>query len=103
MTSLTDLSIQVNAHEHPLKLCYPIERKSYGTGWTCNKWFSSLTYDSPSYYCTFCDFDLCQNCVKEYKPNEIKIYDSNSNDFMYVNNNIFNNNTNSMEKILFLS
>jgi len=37
MTSLTDLSIQVNAHEHPLKLCYPIERKSYGTGWTCNK------------------------------------------------------------------
>jgi len=87
MISFIDSSILVNAHEHPLKLCYNIERKFYGTGWTCNKCSSSFTYDIPSYYCTFCDFDLCQNCVGEYKLNEIKIYDTNLNDFKLIQYN----------------
>ena len=59
--SFINCLILINAHNHPLKLCYPLERKNYGNGWTCNKCFCNFSYEYPSFYCTFCDFDLCKN------------------------------------------
>ena len=76
--SLINTSIIVNIHDHPLELCYTIERKNYGTGWHCNKCSNNFSYDTPSFYCTFCDFDLCHNCLGEYQLNEIKINNSNN-------------------------
>ena len=65
--SLLNSSIQINVHNHPLRYCYAIERQNYGTGWTCNKCSKSYSYDTPSFYCTICDFDLCQKCLGEYR------------------------------------
>ena len=82
--SLINTSILVNIHNHPLELCYTIERKNYGTGWNCNKCTKTFSYDIPSFYCTFCDFDLCHNCLGEYRLNEIKINDNNSNNYKLI-------------------
>ena len=81
LLSLINFSIQINAHEHPLILCLPLGRKSYGTGWTCNKCSTSYSYDEPSFYCTFCDYDVCQKCLGEYRFSEINIYDTTSNNY----------------------
>ena len=81
ITSPINFSIQINAHKHPLQLCYPLGRKSFGTGWTCNKCSTSFSYDESSFYCTFCDFDVCQKCLGEYRFNEINIYDTTSNNY----------------------
>ena len=82
--SLINPSIQINIHNHPLKLCYTIERKNFGTGWICNKCSLNFSYDTPSFYCTICDFDLCQKCLGEYRLNEIKIFDNDSNNFTAI-------------------
>ena len=84
LTSLINFSVIINAHEHPLQLCYPLGRKSFGTGWTCNKCSTSFSYDEPSFYCTFCDFDVCLKCLGEYRFNEINIYDTTSNKYKYI-------------------
>ena len=76
LTSLINFSVIINVHEHPLQLCYPLARKNYGTGWTCDKCSTSFTYDEPSFYCTFCDLDICQKCIGEFRFNEINIYDT---------------------------
>ena len=83
LTSHINFSIQINSHEHPLQLCYPIARKSYGTGWICNKCSTNFSYDQPSFYCTFCDFDVCEKCLGEHKINEINIYDTALNNYRY--------------------
>ena len=83
LTSHINFSIQINSHEHPLQLCYPIARKSYGTGWICNKCSSNFSYDQPSFYCTFCDFDVCEKCLGEHKINEVNIYDTALNNYRY--------------------
>ena len=82
--SFINCLILINAHNHPLKLCYPLERKNYGNGWTCNKCFGNFTYEYPSFYCTFCDFDLCKKCIGEYRLNEINIYENNFNNFSFI-------------------
>ena len=82
--SLINTSILINIHNHPLELCYIIERKNYGTGWNCNKCAKNFSYDTPSFYCTFCDFDLCHNCLGEYRLNEIKINDNISNNYKLI-------------------
>ena len=83
LTSLINFSVIINVHEHPLQLCYPLARKNYGTGWTCDKCSTSFTYDEPSFYCTFCDLDICQKCIGEFRFNEINIYDTTSNNYKY--------------------
>ena len=82
--SFINCLILINGHNHPLKLCYPLERKNYGNGWTCNKCFCNFTYEYPSFYCTFCDFDLCKKCIGEYRLNEINIYENNFNNFSFI-------------------
>jgi len=67
-------SIIIKDHEHPLKLCYTYERRFYGDTWTCNKCLNKISYDIPSFYCSFCDYDICKNCIGNYKLNEIKIH-----------------------------
>ena len=81
LTSLINFSVIINAHEHPLQLCYPLGRQKYGTGWTCNKCSTSFSYNEPSFYCTSCDYDVCLKCLGEYRVNEINIYDTTSNNY----------------------
>ena len=79
-----NIPILVKAHEHPLLLCFC--QRNDGKGWVCDKCRSEYSYCSPSFYCTFCDYDLCQKCIWEYKLNQIKKSSRNIN-------NIINNQT----------
>ena len=67
-------------HLHPLIYSYSLDRNKYGSSWNCNICNSQFNYNNPSFYCTFCDFDLCQNCLAEYKLDQIIFYDCNEND-----------------------
>ena len=67
-------------HKHPLLYCHPLERKNYSLKWYCDKCKSNNFFHQSSFYCTFCDFDLCQNCLGEYQIDQIKFYNSNSNE-----------------------
>ena len=70
-----NLSILINNHPHPLLYCNTLDRSNFGTNWTCNVCFLNYTYDHPSFYCTFCDYDMCKNCIGNLKINDIKFYD----------------------------
>ena len=84
ITSFLDFPIIINAHEHPLLLCY-CQRQN---GWSCDKCSRDYNNNTPSFYCSYCDYDLCQNCLGEYKLNQIKKYNSrnNSNNFKTIRN-----------------
>ena len=74
MLSLINVSIQIDEHDHPLIFCFTPDRQKYGNSWSCNKCFCNYNYQFPSFYCTFCDYDLCSNCLGIYKLNNINIY-----------------------------
>lgn len=73
LISLINLPIRVDIHEHSLIFCFTSERAKFGTYWICNKCNSNYSYETPSFYCTLCDFDLCYKCLGQYKLNKINI------------------------------
>ena len=82
--------LMTNIHEHPLLYCFPINRNQFGSSWSCNICKSKNNYDKSSFYCTFCDFDLCRKCLGEYQLDQIKFYNSSlneSNNFKKLNQN----------------
>ena len=63
-------------------------------GWKCNLCKTSLSNQVKSYYCTLCDYDLCQDCIlKEKKEKGEKVGSGdlhfNINENINDNNNIF--------------
>ena len=80
---LLNSSIKINEHNHPIIFVNTPERSFHGKDWTCNKCNINFSFNYPSFYCTFCDFDLCQNCLGKHKLNEIELYEYNIN-----NNNL---------------
>ena len=80
LISLINSPIFVDCHPHSLAYCFTKDRSNYGDSWRCNKCTSVFTYDNPSFYCTYCDFDLCKYCLEKYNVGNV-----------YVFNNLFNN------------
>ena len=80
--SLINFPIMIEAHKHPLLFC-TTERSG---GWKCNKCSSGFNSDEPSFYCTYCDYDLCPNCLGNCKLNQIKKYVGNLNNFSNIEN-----------------
>ena len=76
---LINKPIIIGSHNHPLIFCFTPERAKFGQNWVCNKCSSNYNYENASFYCTFCDFDVCENCLASYKLNEVDIYNSNNN------------------------
>ena len=70
-----DSSIMIPDHPHPLYSCYTPQRQRNNQFWTCGKCRCNYTYNTPSYYCTACDFDLCQKCLLNYPLYQIQMYD----------------------------
>ena len=87
ITSFINFPIIIDAHEHPLLFCY-CQRKSEANqlGWKCDKCLKDYSYDSPSFYCTYCDFDLCQECMSKYQLSQINPYSKIANIFNIPNN-----------------
>ena len=66
-------------HNHPLIYCLPLYRNNNGSSWTCNLCKTNYNYGTSTFYCTYCDFDLCPNCLGEYQLDQIIFYNPNSN------------------------
>ena len=80
-----------NIHNHPLLYCLPLDRNKKGSSWCCNICKSNYNYTISSFYCTFCDFDLCPNCLGEYQLDQITFYNSNltgSNNIKNIQQNL---------------
>ena len=79
MTSNIITPILIKEHKHPLVYCYQIDRKNRGITWLCNKCSSQYNWDAPSFYCTYCDFDICRTCLGKYQLDDIRVNDPCSN------------------------
>ena len=72
LSTIIDSSVLIKSiHAHPLIQCITKKRPIFCWSWTCNKCDQRFEYSEPSFYCTFCDYDLCQKCFAEYKVNDI--------------------------------
>ena len=87
LLSLLNSSILIQSHCHPLIYCFTRDREKFGDSWKCNKCGGIYLYTTPSFYCIYCDFDICAKCILQHQLFEIVLYDYNSNLF----NNILNN------------
>lgn len=73
LTSNLINGILIKFHPHPLIYCYQIERKNKGITWKCNLCFRDYNWEAPSFYCTYCDFDACRNCLGKFQLDDISI------------------------------
>ena len=73
--SLINLPVVLPFHtKHPLINCKTPGREKPGALWRCNNCKVSYSYNVPSFYCTNCDFDLCQTCFLGLYTYQIVIY-----------------------------
>ena len=85
LISLLNSSIIVNKHQHPLIYCYTKGRN--GTSWRCNGGCNNnFTMSAPTFYCTLCDFDLCPNCLQQYRCFDIHLFYYNSQFGQFLKN-----------------
>ena len=96
LLSLLNEPILTIKHPHPLIYCYTNDRSNFGSNWICNCCNCNYFYNLPnsaSFYCTFCDFDICQNCVQQFTLYNIQLfnYDSQYGQFL---KNMMNNQMN---------
>ena len=76
--SLINLPILTPYHSHhPLISCLTPGRAEISTHWMCNGCGSQYSYNVPTFYCTACDFDLCQRCLLCLSAFMISIYNYN--------------------------
>ena len=77
--SLINLPIIVPYHaEHPLINCKTPGRISQKYNfWQCDSCKSQYSYDVPTFFCTACDFDICQKCILSLGAFWIIIYNYN--------------------------
>ena len=82
--SLINLPIVVPYHDkHPLINCKTPGRYQGNNCWRCNNCSTKYSYNVPTFYCTACDFDLCQKCLLGLNAFMIAIYNySRSNIYM---------------------
>ena len=73
--ALINLPVVIPVHnQHPLINCKTPGRREIGSSWKCNNCWSIYSYDVPSFYCTACDYDLCQKCFLSLNGFMIAIY-----------------------------
>ena len=77
--SLINLPIIVPYHaEHPLINCKtPGRIDEKFNFWECDSCKAQYSYDVPTFFCTACDFDICQKCILSLGAFWIIIYNYN--------------------------
>ena len=87
IAALINLPVVIPVHnQHPLINCKTPGRREICSPWKCNNCWSIYSYDVPSFYCTACDYDLCQKCFLSLNGFMIAIY----NIFFYIFFYLFN-------------
>ena len=84
LISRINSSIMIKFHQHPLYSCFSPLRANSSQFWTCNYCGSKYNYTVPSFYCTACDYDLCQKCLIQCQLYEIIMYDYSKNEFLNI-------------------
>ena len=84
LISRINSSIMIKFHQHPLYSCFSPLRANSSQFWTCNLCGSKYNYTVPSFYCTACDYDLCQKCLIQCQLYEIIMYDYSKNEFLNI-------------------
>ena len=73
--SLINLPIIVPYHnKHPLINCKTPGRDNGNNCWSCNNCSTKYSFNVPTFFCTACDFDLCQKCLLSLNAFMIAIY-----------------------------
>ena len=83
-------------HKHPLVYCKYFIENIHWT-WTCKECNQNYDIDIPNFFCTVCNYYLCQKCFLRYKVKEIKEIKVVNDD---KNNNLCKGN-HKLEKIYF--
>ena len=82
--SLINLPIVVPYHsQHPLISCITPGRAEISDCWICNCCGFKYSYNVPTFYCTACDFDVCQKCLLGLSALMISIYNYNMSNIKY--------------------
>ena len=76
---LINTSIVVPDHNHPLYSCFTPEKQQFSNFWTCKKCQCKYVNNVPSFYCTACDYDLCQKCILALQVYQIQRYNYSMN------------------------
>ena len=71
--------------QHPLVNCFTPERAKKFKYWICDKCQAKYTLNVPSFYCTACDFDLCQKCFLSLGAYQIVLYNYLSGSLVNLN------------------
>ena len=79
--------IIIEAHAHPLYCCFTPEREKFSQIWTCKNCGKNYSFKIPSFYCTYCDYDFCQNCLMKLPLGKIKMMNNRKNYNVYINKN----------------
>jgi len=87
-------SIMIETHDHPLYSCFTPNRANSSQCWTCNYCGYNYNFTVPSFYCTSCNYDLCQKCLIQFPLYKIHMYDYSKNEFLNFNITQGNNNLN---------
>ena len=87
-------SIMIETHDHPLYSCFTPNRANSSQCWTCNNCGYNYNFTVPSFYCTSCNYDLCQKCLIQFPLYKIHMYDYSKNEFLNFNITQGNNNLN---------
>ena len=90
--SLINLPIIIPYHkEHPLINCKTPGRIKKDGYWVCDNCNNNYTFNIPSFYCTACDFDICQKCFLKLNAFMIGVYNYSESDI--YNSQQFKNTT----------
>ena len=72
---LINMPIVIPQHpDHPLINCTTPGRIIINDKWKCNNCKIFYSIDVPSFYCTVCDYDLCQKCILNMRARDISVY-----------------------------
>ena len=80
-------SIMIDFHGHPLFSCFTPQRANCSQYWTCFQCKCNYSYKVPSFYCTACNYDLCQKCLMQCKLFTIQMYDYSKNEYKNIDMN----------------
>ena len=80
-------SIMIEFHAHPLFSCFTPQRANCSQYWTCFQCKCNYSYKVPSFYCTACNYDLCQKCLMQCKLFTIQMNDYSKNEYKNIDMN----------------
>ena len=72
--------IIIPEHPHPLVSCFTPERSEKMSYWICDNCGLKYEYTVPSFYCTSCDYDICQKCIFQHPLYKINCYNYGQNE-----------------------